>query len=256
MKKSHKHNLMQKSLLFGLLLLLGSCSQSNDLGMPFSEQGGKGGSLAKFALVGNHLFTVDNQSLKIFDVSNPSSIAAKGSYGLQTGVETIFPRQDDKLFIGAQNGMHIFDVSNPTSPTRLSTFTHVVSCDPVVADMNFAFVTLRTGQQDCFRGINSLDVLDISNLTSPTLKISYPMQQPIGLGIQDDRLFVCDKGLKVFDRSNVMELMELQHFDIPAKDVIPYGEIIFVLADAGIYQYSYADGELTFLSLIEIVPAS
>ena len=43
------------------------------------------------------------------------------------------------------------------------------------------------------------------------------MDEPFGLGIKDNWLFVCDgsSGLKVYDKSDVENLVELNHF----KDV-------------------------------------
>ena len=46
---------------------------------------------------------------------------------------------------------------------------------------------------------NQLDVIDISNKTSPLLISSYAMYNPSGLGIDGDLIFICDgeAGLKI-----------------------------------------------------------
>lgn len=41
--------------------------------------------------------------------------------------------------------MFIFSIANPTQPTQLATFQHATVRDPVIADNQYAFVTLRSG---------------------------------------------------------------------------------------------------------------
>ena len=80
------------------------------------------------------------------------------------------------------------------------------------------------------------------------------MDGPKGLGIDEDLLFICDQGLKVFDKSDIRNLRELQYFDIPANDVIPLNGVLMVVADDGLYQYDYSGSELTLLSKVDILP--
>ncbi len=77
-------------------------------------------------------------------------------------------------------------------------FTHATSCDPVIVDDTLAYITLRSGNA-CGGSLNSLDVINIMNLESPTLVMSYPMANPHGLGKHGDLLFICDgnSGLKI-----------------------------------------------------------
>ena len=58
--------------------------------------------------------------------------------------------------------MYIFNVASPENPQFVSVYSHVVSCDPVVAEGNYAYVTLRSGT-NCNRGLNVLDVVDIKD---------------------------------------------------------------------------------------------
>ena len=77
------------------------------------------------------------------------------------------------------------------------------------------------------------------------------MTMPLGLGIDGDILFLCDDGLKVYDVSDVQNIVLLNHFDISAFDVIPLGEILLVVADDGLYQYKYSGDEIEFVSKLE-----
>lgn len=215
---------------------------------------GRGGSTARFTIVKDYLYIVDNQSLKVFRISAPDNPVYTKRVSLNTVVETIFPFQDH-LLVGTQTGMFIFSISNPENPARVSVYSHVVSCDPVVADGNYAYVTLRSGT-NCNRGVNVLDVLDIKDMRSPQLVKSYPMQSPHGLGVDGNLLFVTegDFGLKVFDKSNPNDLKLIKTFDdFTAFDVIPDSNVLIITGKQGIYQYSYnAQNELKLLSIIPI----
>lgn len=221
---------------------------------PDSGSVGRGGSTARFTIVKDYLYIVDNQSLKVFRISAPDNPVYTKRVPLNTVVETIFPFQDH-LLVGTQTGMFVFSISNPENPTRISVYSHVVSCDPVVADGNYAYVTLRSGT-NCNRGVNVLDVVDIKDMRSPQLVKSYPMQSPHGLGVDGNLLFVTEGnfGLKVFDKSNPNELKLIKTFDdFTAFDVIPDSNVLIITGKQGIYQYSYnAQNELKLLSIIPI----
>jgi len=235
-------------------LLLNACADTADESFaapPGSGSEGVGGSLARFAISGDQLYTVDNSDLKVFDISNPSQPTKVNELGIGWGIETIFPR-GNALFIGSQTGMFIYDIRQPRSPEFLSNVQHVFSCDPVVADDRYAYVTLRSIQNVCGRFTNQLDIIDIEDLTRPELIITYPMVSPQGLGVDDGLLFVCDDGLKVYDNSNVRDLKLLQHFDIVAHDVIPINNLLLVVGDDGFYQYRYFGENIELLSRIPV----
>ena len=106
---------------------------------------GIGGSMARFTLMNNYMYTVSERELFSFDISTPQDPKfVKKSVIDNQMIETIYPFKN-KLFIGSTTGMYIYDVSTPGSPVKQSQFTHVRSCDPVVADDNTAWVTLRSG---------------------------------------------------------------------------------------------------------------
>jgi hypothetical protein len=196
---------------------------------------------------------VDEQSLRLFSLNTPTTPAPGPKVNLQIGVETIFPK-DHYLFLGTQRGMYIFDVSTPQSPRQVSYYQHVVSCDPVVVDDRYAYVTLRNGRF-CGGGPNQLQVIDLTDLSKPTLARSYGMTGPQGLGVDDNQLFVCDfDGLKTFDTSKAPLLTQKQHFKVSVTDVIPNGGNLLAIGSDGLYQYSYAGAQLQQLSFLPITP--
>jgi hypothetical protein len=89
-------------------------------------------------------------------------------------------------------------------------------------------------------------VVDISNPSAPTLKTSYSMTNPHGLGVDQNTLFLCDgsDGLKVFDKSDVMKISDnkIAAFNnIQATDVIPLNNTLMLIGTDGLYQYDYTD---------------
>jgi hypothetical protein len=153
--------------------------------------------------------------------------------------------------------MHIMDISSPEEPVKLSTYEHVRSCDPVVVDDNYAYVTLRSGTS-CQGFSNQLEVIDVTDLRAPQLLEVYPMTNPHGLGIDNTTLFICDgnDGLKAFDASDIHAIDKnlLAHYkNINATDVIPYNEILIMIGTDGLFQYDYSNPkEIKLLSTITI----
>jgi hypothetical protein len=204
---------------------------------------GVGGSLARFTLSEDHLYMLDGGDLQTVDVTSEENPIAKNRNFIGWDIETIFPYKES-LFIGSSSGMHIMDITTPESPALLSTYQHIQSCDPVVVDDKYAYVTLRSGSA-CQGFTNQLEVIDIENLRSPKLLQTYQMTNPHGLGI-DKTLFICDgdDGLKAFDVSDVNTISQnlLAHYkNIQAIDVIPFNNILMMIGKDGIFQYDYAD---------------
>lgn len=234
--------------------LLISCTDANDAADFGADGTGQGGSLARFAIRGDHLYAVDRNDLHVYDISDVNQPRKVNQVSVGAQIETIFPRLDN-LFIGSQGGMFIYSIAEPTQPRFLSNYIHVVSCDPVVADERYAYVTLRSIQNVCGRFTNQLDIVDITDLRDPFLHRTYPMTHPKGLGVDDNELFVCDDGLKVFDISNVDSLVQKYHFRIEANDVIPYRDYLMVIGSDGLYQYRYSEDTIVLASQLPFVPA-
>jgi hypothetical protein len=233
---------------------------SANVGGTGREAVGIGGSMARFGINAQHLYVVDNEDMHIFDISNTADPVRVNqvSVGMGWGIETIFPYQD-KLFIGTSVGMFIYDNSNPQSPAYLSEFQHANVCDPVFVDGNFAYVTLRSGT-NCQGFTNQLDVIDITNITNPTLVSSTDMHNPHGLTVENDKLYLCDgsDGFKVFDVADKQAIGQNELFhdnSIPAYDAItiPRANAVMVIGKDGFYQYNTSNpASLQLLSHIPV----
>lgn len=241
-------------ILYESFYSLASADKSGNYASP-SLGGGQGGSMARFTLVNDYLYTVTTNTLNTFDLSTPQQPAFVAKTNLNNWqIETIFPFKD-KLFIGSASGMYIYNVNNPGNPVSQGTFSHVRSCDPVIADDDYAFVTLRSGTT-CQGFTNQLEVLGIVNPASPYLVKVYPMTNPHGLSKDNNLLFICDgkDGVKVYDATNVSDLKLLKKIDgLDAYDVIAYNKRALVVAKDGLYQFNYADvSNIKLLSKIDL----
>jgi len=215
---------------------------------------GVGGSLARFTIHEDFLYTVDQYNLKTFDIDDLQRPLLISDLGIGWDVETVFLFQN-KLFFGTQTGMLIYDVSNPASPKYISGYSHFKSCDPVVVEDNYAYVTLRAGNL-CGEATSQLDVINISNIINPKWEQSYPLHEPYGLGIDNKTLFVCDgeAGLKVYDTTDPKNLLKITTFpDVNAIDVIPFNGLLMMIGKDGLYQYDYSGpANMNLLSYIKI----
>jgi hypothetical protein len=214
-----------------------------------------GGSMARFIIYDDILYAIDNNALHFFNVSESESPVAVGNYPVGWNIETVFIARDH-LFIGAQTGMYIYSLADPLDPKYVSNYWHMSSCDPVVVDGNYAYVTLRTGTT-CENDVNQLDVVDVADLSNPQQLKSYTMYNPHGLGIDNGTLFICDgeEGLKVYDASNPLMIknnMIARFPDINAFDVIPVNNLLIMVGTEGIFQYDYSD--LTDIELLSTLP--
>ncbi len=217
---------------------------------------GKGGSMARFALYQDFLYTVTENAINVFDIVNLTSPNLSGTVNIGWGIETIYPFRDN-LFIGSQTGMFIYSVANPSNPTLLSVFEHAQACDPVVVKDDLAYITLRGGTP-CQNFTNQLDVVDVSNLNNPQLLATYPMDNPHGLAItEQDVLYVCDgdSGLRVMDATDELNISEIDRMnEFSTYDVIALpNSVVMVIGSDGLYQFDASDvNDLRRLSVIPV----
>jgi hypothetical protein len=202
-------------------------------------------SSARFTIAKDFLYVLNSWSLEVFDISNPSAPNRQNQIGVGTNgnPETLFPL-NDYLFIGANSGMGIYDLSNPGNPQHISNFSHSTSCDPVVANEEFAYVTLRSGQR-CNGFTNQLDILDIRNINNPTLMSSVELDNPRGLTIIGNHVLVCDgkEGVVIFNVADPRNAQLVGRFpDQQANDILPISNaVVAVSGDNGIFQLDVSD---------------
>lgn len=214
---------------------------------------GEGGSMARFKIVSDYLYAVDSHSINVFDIQVLERPKVLESVFAGFDIETIF-NKGNNLFLGSRSGMYIYDISTPEAPSFISEFQHGTACDPVVVDDQYAYVTLRGGNE-CGATESGLFIVDISDISNPVLAMSYSMDGPYGLGVKGNVLFVCDgaSGLKVYDKSQIDDLKLLDHFkDIVTFDVIPLEDQLLMVGEGVLHQYRYQEGGIEFLSSLKL----
>ncbi|MBT8178097.1 MAG: hypothetical protein HKP60_03110 [Eudoraea sp.] len=214
---------------------------------------GQGGSLARFKIVEDYLYAVDSHNINVFDISDLENPVDLEDVYAGFDIETIF-YNGQYLFLGSMRGMYIYNLSVPASPEFVSEFQHGTACDPVVVDGDYAYVTLRGGN-NCGATESGLFIVDISNISNPELAVSYPMDEPYGLGVKEEKLFVCDgaSGLKVYNKTDVNNLELLNHFeDIVTFDVIPLSNHLLMVGDDILYQYEYSEEGISLLNSLPL----
>ncbi|TMM53209.1 hypothetical protein FEE95_19265 [Maribacter algarum] len=241
-----------KKYLYILILsvaIIGCESDANSESQaPTSD--GQGGSLARFTLKGNYLYTVDDFGLNVFNVADTKDPIKVNSVPVGFNIETLFGYKD-YLYIGSQNGMFIYDLENPEFPKQLSSVEHFTACDPVIANDTHAFVTLHSNT-NCGNDINVLEVYDVTDVTNPILLNSRNLTFPKGLGLYGNYLFVCDDEIKVFDVTNPEESKLVTSIKRSAFDVIIRNDLLIAIGESGLYQYELSNNTTDGVTATEI----
>jgi hypothetical protein len=207
-----------------------------------SGSNGLAGSTATMTLVGDYLYLIpEPHSLNTINVSDPSKLALSSNVYAGFDIETIFSIRN-RLLLGSKEGVYIFSLDDPSKPVKIGEFQHGRACDPVIADQNYAYVTLRSGTT-CGGSANELDVLNGKDLSQVSMLKSYPMTNPSGLGKDGSVLFICDgPDVKVFDASDPSNLKQLTTIPVAgAYDVIANNHVLLVASPTGLDQYDYSD---------------
>lgn len=226
---------MKKFIIFCLSVTLAGCSADSDNSTAGAVDG-TGGSLARFSLVGDYLYTVDDQSLRIFDISNPELPTFSGEKYIGFDIETLYSL-GEYLFVGSRLGMFIYDITDPKFPLQLSAVEHVRSCDPVVSTGDYTYVTLHTNAS-CAGNVNQLEVYDTQDLLRPELLVTITLDRPIGLGIYGNYLFVTDKNVvRIFEVTNPAQPNLVGGIEEDAFDLIIRGNDMFIIGEQALSQY-------------------
>lgn len=267
-EQKKEHNKLEEHITYPIYYGWDSYGKNSNLSMDAAFGGtvggissasfGKGGSMARFGLYDNFLYTVDQYQLFVFNVSEASNPVKVITQPIGWNVETMF-LYDHHMFLGTTNGMLILELVNPSAPRQISSLWHVTTCDPVVVQDGYAYITLRSGVT-CNRNANlSVNVLDVVKLSDDykmnNLIATYNMKAPYGLGIDNNTLFLCDDGLKVFNVADKLNINNnlIAHFkEIETYDVIPLNKFLFTIGDDGFYLYDYSN--LQDIKLLGSIP--
>lgn len=201
---------------------------------------GQGGSTARFAIQKGYLAVLDSTYLSTYQLdASDGSATWLDRYYSSRELETLFAYGEDQLFVGTTTGTLILKVADSGDLSLSGWVDHARSCDPVVADDQAMYVTLRNGNTtDCGGSDydNHLMVYSMANIYSPQLTASFELDQPRGLALADDWLLVCHAdGLMVYDVSDRLTPVAVQNFsEFACNDVIVTGTQVYITHDSGV----------------------
>jgi Uncharacterized conserved protein len=240
-----------KYTLFAVLatVLQGCCGGGADSAPgPVSQAG----STAAMISYENALYTLDNSTLKIFDISDGFNPILKDELRLEFP-ETLFIH-NDHLYVGGFTGVSIWNLQDPLNPEEVGFYEHARNCDPVILEGTTGYVTLG-GSHTCNSQTSRLEIVDFSTPEAPTKIAEYPMTSPYGLAKTPDFLAVCEEqyGLTLLDVQDPFNIQRLANYPgIQCFDAIFSANNLILTASDGIYQFEASDQYLDELSVIPV----
>ena len=153
---------------------------SEDGNIDVGQQTSTAGSMTRFLPINGYLYTINFNELVLFKIGSDYKPSPWIKKNTNTQAETLF-QLNDLLFVGSFNGMIVYDVSDAADPDYINRIEHMRSCDPVVADTNYAYVTLRGGT-NCFTDVNELQIIDIQDTQNLSVVSRKDMYNPLWFG--------------------------------------------------------------------------
>lgn len=245
--------------LFLTALLFYQCS-SEELAS-FSEEG-TSGSITRFAVYNGYMYSLNPNQVQTFDLSDPSEPELVHELTTDYGLETIFIYEGN-AYLGSRTGLYILGLNNPAEPVILSETIRgeefFGGCDPVVVKDNYAFSTVKIIENICgmINSRSALIVYDVSDLENPIELSTHDLDEPNGLGIVNNRLFVCDAGsdkLVAFDITDPTQTIPLSDLDFPVVDpfdLIVDGNRVIVSAKTDFHILDVSD--LTNINIVKSI---
>lgn len=244
---------MKNYISIAFIFLLISCSSdSSDANFDSNSETGQGGSLARFTILNNYLYTVDQSNLNVYSIINPENPTQVNTVNIGFDIETLF-NYKEYLYIGSRNGMYIYGVQNPEIPNYLSDVQHFTACDPVIANETHAFVTLHSNTV-CGNNINVLEIYDVTNIFEPVLISSRNLTQPKGLVLFHNYLIVCDDEVKIFDITNPENAVLVNSVNRNTFDVIVRGNLMILIGESGLYQFQLDQTNIQNIEPLSTIP--
>jgi len=232
---------MKKLIVIIFAIVISSCSKDGSTSS--GDDTGKNGSIARFAIKGDYMYTIDVNYVRIFSLVGHQEPQLVQSVKVAYGLETIFI-YGDNIYLGAIDGVYILNINDPSHPHQTQKIEHHISCDPVVVQGNFAYSTQRVNATGCgtIWHMSALAVYDVSDPNNPALSKEISMNSPFGLAVEGNWLFVCDGGILVYDVTDPANPVEAAFTVCPeARDIITMYPYMVVSTKTEFKIFNYAD---------------
>ena len=196
------------------------------------------------------MYALNEWELILFEIDENKRPLRFGKTPTNSSAETLF-RLNELLFVGTTTGMFVYGIKDTRNPVFFSRIDHFRSCDPDVADQDFAYVTLRGGT-NCFTDRNELQIISLEDPKNLEVVSRQILFNPHGLAVHENHLIVCDgtAGIKVIDIEDrtAPTIVNTHPVDF-AYDVILDYPLAIVVGDGKVYQYDISQlPELTLVS--------
>jgi len=209
----------------------------------FAGDNGKSrGTINRIGVYYDHVYVVGNDKLHVFQ-TNGRAISKSQTLDIDEGSETVYVDRN-RLYIGSESMVRIYLLDNRSKPTFRSKVEHSTSCDPVLAEGDIAYSTLRSvTNEGCSGSDNMLMVLDVESSKKSKLLESYDLKSPYGMAIINQHLFVGEgiNGLTIFDIHDKREPEEVKRIKSTiAYDIMAHPtkqDIIIVTNKFGLKEY-------------------
>jgi len=231
-----------KKILFLITIIFFTACEKLQVN-PESTATGKSGSISRFAIKDHLMYAIDVNYLRVFDITDGDHPVLVQSTEVDYGLETIFI-YENYIYLGAVDGVYVLDINNPTSPHQLQKLEHHISCDPVVVQNNFAYSTQRVSATGCGDHWleSALAVYDVTNPNEAELKKEIIMDEPFGLAVEGNWLYVCDNGIVVFDITDPSDPIRKELVPVTnPHDIILNYPYMLVATSTSFELYNYAD---------------
>ena len=162
-----------------------------------------GGEIRSFTVHGQHaLATVEDQGLKIFDISNPTEIKEVAALDQPSRIHGLRIVGEYAFLSNLNGGLHVLDLQDPAKPRQIA-FTDV-SGRPRTMGVADGYVYLTTSER-------KMSIFDISEPGAPRLSAAVEIgNSPVAV-FTGDWVVVADiqSGLVVKDISNADHVVEI-----------------------------------------------
>ena len=242
---------MRKILFYTILCFSLACGveDGGSIGET-SNSGTLSGSYANLLSVSGYLYAINDDELITYDLIKPDQPEEVDRQTLGFGVESLFHRSG-VLFIGSRESMFIYTILENGIPVQKSKTDYGVNfdftpCDPVVANDTLAIASLSSRLTGIcgFITFNELRFFDIVDIENPEMINVVEMDEPKGMAIDGEHLFVCEAttGLKIFNIQNALSPELIFHYpDISTFDVIPTGNLLLVVGPTELFEFDYSN---------------
>lgn len=250
-----------KNLFYLLIALLAfSCTEFEQQSTPAQTIEG---SYNTFIKVNDYLYAVTNDKLVTIHAKKGKDLEQIDIQEIGVNIESIH-HHNGNLLIGSKTSMYAYAIGNDGIPVRSSDtnyfdFPQQCSSDPIAAIDHYAYVTLSTETRvECSTvQINEIRIYDITYTSSPKLVLTIETENPKGITIADNHLFVCDgeNGFLVYDITNRTAPVEINPGTVEEKayDLVTKDGVLTTFSKDKVNQYDITNvNDIQFLSSIDL----